>query len=245
MAKEMTRITAATFVSTLKRIPPPVITLFALAGFAAAYVGSSYSAWVAQRIAENSQSARFKVCHQDCLAQKVPRVDCYGGCEKIAYEGWYQGNLALTEYADRQWWIWALSFPAAVTLAMLVGIVLNWLPNLQPAKFLPALGLLFFSSAVAAIVMIAAAGIVWTLAPLPTAVAYAWLLTRTQKVLTERAENGLAFSPLLLAIPAGALLGGLLHLILPDFAWFSGAEILWAILFGGSLAIPTTIETAT
>jgi hypothetical protein len=69
----------------------------------AAYAGSSYSAWVAQRYADNSQSAHFKVCNQDCEADKISGADCIGGCEKAAYAGWYQKNLALTRYPDRQW----------------------------------------------------------------------------------------------------------------------------------------------
>ena len=203
MAKEVNRGSRAGLVSTLKGVPPAVALLFAVAGLAAAYTGSAYSAWVAQRFAENSQSRRFKACNQDCLAQKVPHVDCFGGCEKIAYEGWYQGNLALTKYADRQWWIWALSFPVAMTIALLAGLALNWLPKLQTRQLPAALALLFFSSVIAAIVMIAAAGILWTLAPLPAAAAYAWLLAQTQKVLTGQSQTNHLVRPMLLAIPAG------------------------------------------
>jgi hypothetical protein len=223
------------FFVLLKTLQPGVAVLFALAGLLSAYVGSSYSAWVAKLFAENSQSVRLKACYQDCEAHKT-RAECMGTCEEIAEEGWYQGNLALTTYADRQWWIWGLSFPVALTVAILLGLGLHWLPAIEASHLVAGLVMLFLSSAVAAIVMIAATGLLWTLAPLAAAVAYAWLLARIRNFLGEgRTLASSIFRPLLISIVAGAILGEILHLVFPMFAWFSGVEVFWALVFGASL----------
>lgn len=231
--------TLSAFASTLRRVPPGVVALFAIAGLAAAYAGSSYSAWVGQRYAENSQNARLWNCVHDCQAVNPPGVNCMTTCEVSAHEAWYRGNLALTKYADRQWWIWSLRFPVAMSVAILLGLALDWLPNLKQSRLLEGFVLLYVSSAIAALVMIAASALFWTLAPLPASVVYAWLLARTQRVLLPNSDHTSSiFRLLLLFIPLGGILGGVLRLILPSFAWFAGVEIAWAVVFDRSLAAP-------
>jgi hypothetical protein len=122
-----------------------------------------------------------------------------------------------------------------MTFAIFLGLGLDWLPNIQRSQLPAGLLMLYLSSGVAAILMIAAAGLFWTLAPLPAAVAYAWLLARTHTVLTGgRKSTGKIFRPLLISILVGGVLGGIVHLILPTLSWFSGVEVAWAVVFGAS-----------
>jgi len=225
----------------LKKAPPMVTLVFTLAGFASAYVGSDYSAWVKSMYAANNQLALASKCIKDCQATNQDRhFDCIGTCESSAHEAWYRQNIALSEYADRQWWIWGLTFPAAMTLAIIV--TLGWLTNTDPARAFQGVGLLFVASAVAATLTIAFA-LLWVLAFLPAAAGYAFLLARISAFMTSAGSGAKGsrksiFLLLLLCIPIGAIVGGILELVLPTFSWFAGIEIAWAFVFGASLGMP-------
>jgi len=225
----------------LKRVPPAAAIIFTLAGFASAYAGSAYSAWVKSLYAANSQLARVAKCTQDCEATNQDRhFDCTGTCESSAYKAWYRENIALSEYADHQWWLWGLGFPVAMMAAILVSIVSDLLPSVNLSGFVEGSIILFVASATVAMLMI----VLQQLAFLPASIAYAYLLARTSAVMTgsnrgptERFRRPV-FRLLLISIPAGVVLGLVITLALPSFSWFAGIEVAWGLVFGASLALP-------
>ena len=225
----------------LKRVPPAVAIVFTLAGFVSAYAGSAYSAWVKSLYAANSQLARVSKCIQDCEATIHDRhFDCVGTCEVSAREAWYRENIALSKYADRQWWLWGLGFPVAMIAAIFVSMVSGHLPSVDLSGFVEGSIILFVASAIVAMLMI----VLQQLAFLPASIAYAYLLARTSAAMTgsNRAPTEKfrrpVFRLLLIGIPAGVVLGLVITLVLPSFSWFAGIEVAWGLVFGASLALP-------
>jgi len=225
----------------LKRVPPAVAIVFTLAGFASAYAGSAYSAWVKSLYAANSQLARVSKCIQDWEATIHDRhFDYVGTCEVSAREAWYRENIALSKYADRQWWLWGLGFPVAMIAAIFVSMVSGQLPSVDLSGFVEGSIILFVASAILAMLMI----VLQQLAFLPASIAYAYLLARTSAAMTgsNRAPTEkfrrLLFRLLLIGIPAGVVLGLVITLALPSFLWFAGIEVAWGLVFGTSLALP-------
>ena len=231
----------------LKRVPPAVAVVFTLAGFGSGYAGSSYSAWVKSLYAANNQLARVSKCTQDCEATIDDRhFDCVGTCEVSAHDAWYRQNIALTKYADRQWWLWGLGFPVAMIATILVSMVSGQLPSVGLSGFVEGSMILFIASAIVAMLMI----VLQPLAFLPASITYAYLLTRTSAVMTGSNRAPLknfrrpVFRLLLIGIPAGAVLGLVITLALRSFSWFAGIEVAWGLIFGASLALPANwVET--
>ena len=100
--------------------------------------------------------------------------------------------------------------------------------------------ILFGASIVVAILLV----LLQYLGFLPAAVIYAFLLARASAVMTgasggvQRDARWFTCRLLLLCIPAGMILGGLLELMLSDFWWFAGIEVTWGFAFGASLWLP-------
>lgn len=225
----------------LKKVPPAVAIVFTLAGFASAYAGSAYSAWVRSLYAANNQLARASKCTQDCEATTHdPHFDCVGTCEVSAHEAWYRENIALTKYADRQWWLWGLGFPVAMIAAIFVSVVSGQLPSVDLFGLIEGSIILFIASAMAAVLMM----VLQPLAFLPASIAYAYLLARSSAVMTggnhgptEKFRRPV-FRLLLISIPAGMVLGLVITPALRNFSWFAGIEMAWGLVYGASLALP-------
>lgn len=220
----------------LKTVPVRIAVLFALAGFISAYICSAYSAWVKNLYAANNQQARVAKCVQVCDANRDPGVDCTSTCEVSAHKEWYEENVALTKYADRQWWIWGLTFPVSMVLAVFVSMSLGWLPRMDSSRVIVGAILLFGASLVVVLVMMTLQYFGFFVA----SVAYAYLLARTSAVTAGKGTDTrdgqwLTFGLFLLCIPAGMILGELLGLALPSFSWFAGIEVAWALAFGAAL----------
>jgi hypothetical protein len=226
----------------LKRVPPAVAIIFTLAGFASGYSGSAYSAWVKSLYAANNELARVSKCTQDCEAMTIHdrHFDCVVTCEVSAHEAWYRENIALTRYADRQWWLWGLGFPVAMIAAIFVSVVSGQLPSVELSGFIGGSIILFVASAIVTILTI----VLQPLAFLPASIAYAYLLARSSAVMTgsnhgpKRKFRRPVFRLLLISIPAGAVLGLVITLALRSFSWFAGIEVAWGLVFGASLALP-------
>lgn len=223
-----------------RSVPVPIVMFFTLAGFISAYGGSSYSARVKNLAAQNNQIALAAKCNQGCEAiqERHMHVECTMGCEASARREWYRQNVALSAYADRQWWIWSLGFPISMMLAVVVSM--GWLPSLDFSRIFAGAMILFGASVVVAIELV----LLQYLGLIPAAVTYAFLLSRASAVMTgasaatQRDARRFTFRMLLLCIPAGMILGGLLELVLSDFSWFAGIEITWGFAFGASLWLP-------
>jgi hypothetical protein len=225
----------------LKRVPPAVAIVFTLAGFASTYSASAYSAWVKSLYAANNQLARVSKCTQDCEATNHDgHFACVVTCEVSAHEAWYRENIALTKYADRQWWLWGLGFPVAMIAAILVSVVSGQLPSVELSGFIGGSIILFVASAIVAILTI----VLQPLAFLPASIAYAYLLARSSAVMTGSNHGPIGkfrrpvFRLLLISIPGGAVLGLVITLALRGFSWFAGIEVAWGLVFGASLALP-------
>ena len=177
----------------------------------------------------------------DCEATIHDRhVDCVGTCEVSAHEAWYRENIALSKYADRQWWLWGLGFLVAMIAAIFVSMVSGQLPSVDLSGFVEGSIILFTASAIMAMLMI----VLQLLAFLPASIAYAYLLARTSAAMTgsNRAPTEKFRQPvfrlLLIGIPAGVVLGLVITLALPSFSWFAGIEVAWGLVFGASVALP-------
>ena len=234
---------ATTMWTILKRVPPAVAIVFTLAGFASAYAGSAYSAWVKSLYAANSQLARASKCIQDCEGTIHDRhFDCVGTCEVSSHEAWYRENIALSKYADRQWWLWGLGFPVAMIAAIFVSMVSAQMPSVDLSGFVEGSIILFVASAIVAMLMI----VLQQDAFLPASILCAYLLARTSAAMTgsNRAPTEKfrppVFRLLLIGIPAGVVLGLVITLALPSFSRFAGIEVAWGLVFGASLALPAT-----
>jgi hypothetical protein len=177
-----------------------------------------------------------KSCTQNrCRSKKLPTGGAH--CNRSRR---YRENIALSKYADRQWWLWGLGFPVAMIAAIFVSMVSGQLPSVDLSGFVEGSIILFVASAIMAMLMI----VLQQLAFLPASIAYAYFLARTSAAMTgsNRAPTEKSRRPvfrlLLIGIPAGVVLGLVITLVLPSFSWFAGIEVAWGLVFGAALALP-------
>ncbi len=220
---------------TLRDVPPVVPLLFALAAFSVGYQCSAYAAWVSGLFANRGEG-----------------IYCIHNCQG-AYESWYRNNLHAAHYASITPRLLVLSFPVAMTVAIILAMILGWLPNVKIRNLLPGLFLLYCGSFATAVLAVLSFPLVMFggvfLAPIGLALAllavavYVYSPVFARSVIAERdpsirGESGLVFFGLLLSSPLGVIIGMVLHWLFPTFILTYGIEIALGASFGASLAIP-------
>jgi hypothetical protein len=200
-----------------------VVATFCLAGLLSAWTFCSYSAWVDSLYKANSERQRQMSPGHDPVA---------------ADRAWYAENISLTKYADRQWLILCLGFPVAMSLAMLIAILIGWLPRvpfprilgaLSPVYFAPALVFLF--SSVSHLILL-----------LPSLAAAAFLLRLSAEIFASRRPRKFILS-LLISATICCLLWvflvtrtrGRIGDSLPQTIFFIAMEMAWASFYGKAL----------
>ena len=218
---------------TLRDVPPGVPVLFALAAFLVGYGCSAYSVWVSGLFANRGEGI---YCIQNCQG---------------AYESWYRNNQHAAHYANITPRLLVLSFPVAMTVAVIFAMILGWLPNLKIRNLLPGLFLLYcgsFATAVLAALsfVLSLSGILLPLGlvfGLLAAAVYLYSPVFARSVIAERdpsmrGESGLVFFGLLLSSPLGVIIGMVLHWLFPTFILTYGIEVALGASFGASLTLP-------
>jgi len=218
---------------TLRDVPLGVPVLFALAAFLVGYGCSAYSVWVSGLFANRGEGI---YCIQNCQG---------------AYESWYRNNQHAAHYASITPRLLVLSFPAAMTVAIIFAMILGWLPNVKIRNLLPGLVLLYcgsFATAVLAVLslVLSLSGILLPLGivfGLLAAAVYLYSPVFARSVIAERdpsmrGESGLVFFGLLLSSPLGVIIGMVLHWLFPTFILTYGIEVALGASFGASLTLP-------
>jgi len=217
----------------LRDVPLGVPVLFALAAFLVGYGCSAYSVWVSGLFANRGEGI---YCIQNCQG---------------AYESWYRNNQHAAHYAGITPRLLVLSFPVAMTVAIIFAMILGWLPNVKIRNLLPGLFLLYcgsFATAVLAVLsfVLSLSGILLPLGlvfGLLAAAVYLYSPVFARSVIAERdpsmrGESGLVFFGLLLSSPLGVIIGMVLHWLFPTFILTYGIEVALGASFGASLALP-------
>ena len=219
---------------TLRNAPVRVPILFALAAFLVGYGCSAYAVRVS-----------------DLFAHRGEGIYCVQNCQG-AYESWYRHNQEAATHTDTLRQFVVLSFPAAMTLAIIFAMSLGWLPNIRIRRLVPALGLIYCCSIAAALLgmlslVLSLSGITLPLGivfGLLAGAVYLYSLVSARAVLAEKdpdprsGDNGSIFVVLFLSGPFGLIIGAALHQVFPTFILSYGVHVALGATFGASLASP-------
>jgi hypothetical protein len=209
-----------------------VVVTFCLAGLLSACAFSSYSAWVSSRYEANYDRQRQG---SNPLSHSYDQV--------AADRAWYKENIALTKYADRQWWILCLGFPVAMSMAMLIATLLGWLPRVGSSRVFGAHVLLYlapsivlFFSAISRFILL-----------LPSLVAAAFLLRWSAEIFSARRPRNFVWALLisgtvisLLCLVLASLPRSGIGNRLPQTFFVVSLEVACAGLYGRALTSSTT-----
>ena len=203
-----------------------VVAVFCLAGLVSGWAFSSYSAWVGSLYGANS--AR----HLQGMNSMAPGYD-----PGAAQKEWYAENLRLTAYADRQWPIFCLGFSAAMTVAMLIAFMAEWLPREAAQRMFPALIPIY----IAPVLLLFFTAVSWFLLLLPALALAAYLLTVSARILMSRPPRKLFRNFLISGAACFVLYFAMLAIAGEKGSTASGVfiiamEVTWAGLYGKALA---------
>jgi hypothetical protein len=217
---------------TLRDSPVRVPILFALAAFLVGYGCSAYAVRVS-----------------DLFAHRGEGIYCVQNCQG-SYDAWYRHNQEAANHTDVLRQLVVLSFPAAMTLAIIFAMSLGWLPNIRIRRLVPALGLIYCCSVAAALLAMLSLTFSLSLITLPLGIVfgllagavYPYSLVSARAVLAEKdpdprsGDNGSIFVVLFLSGPFGLVIGAALHQVFPTFILSYGVHVALGATFGASLA---------